>query len=155
MPNAKNLSEVYQRSFHTYENLPFLGSIVDGNPKRTIESLTYGEVFSTCKELGSGLINLELLYRAEKEFREYDLNLIGVMTKNRKEWVMLDIANVLFKNVMVPMYENSELKLVDHILNQTGIKSILCTEISIKTLLQLENTYNLKNLIVADPISPE
>jgi len=60
-----------------------------------------------------------LVYRAQNEFHNYDLNFIGIMTKNRLEWMITEIGNMLYRNTMVPMYENAEAKMVTHVLEQT------------------------------------
>lgn len=33
------------------------------------------------------------------------MNLVGVFAKNREEWLMLDYANFLYNNTMVPFYD--------------------------------------------------
>jgi len=106
-------------------------------------------------DFGSGLINLGLVYRANKEFKDYDLNLIGIMTKNRLEWMMTEFANILYRNTMTPMYENADNKMVSHVLQQTNILTIVGTNISLNTILKLENRYNLKNFINVEEASDE
>jgi long-chain acyl-CoA synthetase len=57
-----------------------------------------------------------LLHHANKEYKEFDLKIIGVMTKNREEWIVLEIANVLYGNTMAPMYENTDKDVLLHVL---------------------------------------
>ncbi|MFO0131388.1 MAG: hypothetical protein ACK52J_02260 [bacterium] len=59
--------------------------------------------------LGSGLAAMNLTYFANKEFRDLELNFIGIMCKNKIEWMLLDLANIFYGYVMVPIAETSDL----------------------------------------------
>lgn len=48
--------------------------------------LTYNQVFEEAQRLGSGVINKNLFYHANREFRNYDIRFTGVMCKNKIEW---------------------------------------------------------------------
>lgn len=56
------------------------------------------------RQLGSGLINLELAPEV-KEFSDLALKLVGIFSKNREEFLLLDYANVLYGNTMIPLYD--------------------------------------------------
>ena len=47
---------------------------------------------------------MNLYHKADSEWRDYNLKLIGVMSKNREEWILLDWANWLYGATMVPLY---------------------------------------------------
>lgn len=55
-------------------------------------------------QLGSGMLNLELVPEI-KEFQDLSLRLVGVFSKNREEWLLLDYANVLYGMTMIPIYD--------------------------------------------------
>ena len=59
--------------------------------------------------LGSGLAAMNLTYFANKEFRDLELNFIGIMCKNKIEWMLLDLANIFYGYVMVSIAETSDL----------------------------------------------
>lgn len=50
------------------------------------------------------MINLNLVYSTNEDYR-FNLKLIGIFSKNREEWQILDFANVLYGNTMVPIYD--------------------------------------------------
>ena len=50
------------------------------------------------------MMNMDLFYNSKKEFRNYDIKLVGVMSKNREEWIVLDNANFLYNIAMVFFY---------------------------------------------------
>jgi len=77
------------------------------------------------------------------------------MAKNRLEWMVTEVGNMLYRNTMVPMYENAEAKMVSHVLEQTNVLTIIGTNMSLKTVLKLSNRFNLKNFILLEPLEEE
>ncbi len=54
------------------------------------------------KSIGSGILNLNLTH----EVCEYDnlkLKMVGISAKNREEWLVTDIANILYGFTTVPV----------------------------------------------------
>ena len=98
---------------------------------------------------------MNLLYHAEKEWRNYDFKLIGIMSKNREEWLALDWANILYNNVMVPLYETNSPDEITSILELTRISTLFFSNKAIENLLKLENYHNLKYIIPLDKITEE
>jgi len=49
-------------------------------------------------------VNLNLAVELS-EFKHYKLKMVGIFSKNREEWLLLDIANTLYNVTMVPFYE--------------------------------------------------
>jgi long-chain acyl-CoA synthetase len=45
------------------------------------------------------------------------LKLIGVFSKNREEWFVLDYANMLYGNTMIPLYDTLGPETVPFVLN--------------------------------------
>lgn len=40
-----------------------------------------------------------------EEYEDLKIKLVGVHAKNREEWMVLDYANMLYGNTMVPLYD--------------------------------------------------
>ena len=97
----KTLQDMFLASTESFKDQKLLGTrnVITNQ----ITYITYGEALQMASDFGSGLINLGLVYNANKEFKDYNLNLIGIMTKNRYEWVITEFANLLYKNTMAPM----------------------------------------------------
>lgn len=117
--------------------------------------LTYKQVFEEAQRLGSGVINKQLFYHADREFRNYKINFTGVMCKNKIEWLLLDIANILYSMTMVPIAETLDVVALEAIVHMTGIKSLFVSETATKNLLLLKNKHNLKTLVACETFSPE
>ena len=84
---------------------------------------------------------MDLTYHANKEWRDYDLKLIGVMGKNREEWVQLDYANILYKHVMVPFYDVMPPDHIEYILESTGIKTVFISGKSLEAFLKAKKNF--------------
>lgn len=78
------------------------------------------------------------------------MKLIGIFSKNREEWQILDFANVLYGNTMVPIYDTLGPDTISYVLNHSKIKSLFCTKIALTSLLKSEDWGYLKNLILID-----
>jgi len=50
------------------------------------------------------------------EYKEISLRLVGVFSKNRAEWVILDWANSIYGGTMVPFYDTLGIESIPFIL---------------------------------------
>ena len=92
------------------------------------------------------------------------MKLIGVFGKNRREWVILDIANILYGYTMVPFYDtlgkiSSYLYLgpdsIPFILNQTNIETMFISGDATKSLLKCKEKGKLLNLVLFDLLTED
>jgi long-chain acyl-CoA synthetase len=58
---------------------------------------------TTADELGRGIQALQLAPPV-CEYQNITVKMIGVFSKNRPEWIILDWANILYGGTMVPFY---------------------------------------------------
>jgi len=79
---------------------------------------SYSVVFKIARQLGAGIINLNLIPDIVK-YEKHDLKMIGIFTKNREEWFTLDYANMLYGNTMIPLYDTLGIETIPFILNQS------------------------------------
>ena len=61
------------------------------------------------------MINLNFVPKVQ-EYKQFKLKLVGVFSKNREEWLLLEYANVLQGNTMVPLYDTLGLESIPYIL---------------------------------------
>ncbi len=45
--------------------------------------------------------------------------------------------------------------MVNHVLNQTNLLTIIGTNLSLSTVLKVSDKHNLKNFIMVEPVTPE
>jgi long-chain acyl-CoA synthetase len=68
--------------------------------------------------LGSGIVNLNLIPTPEI-YEGQELRMIGIFSRNREEWLLLDIANTLYGNTMIPLYDTLGLDSIPYIFEHT------------------------------------
>lgn len=51
--------------------------------------------------VGSGIIHENLFFKPEGE----DLKFVGLFSRNRPEWTILDVACAIYRMVTVPLYD--------------------------------------------------
>ena len=68
---------------------------------RSIKKYTYAEIFQMAENLGSYLVENKLYYEEPKEKMKF----IGIYSKNRWEWLVADIACILYGLTIIPLYD--------------------------------------------------
>lgn len=122
-----------------YKNNPcYANKGADGN----YAYITYGEVYERARNLGSGILNMQLA-PALRQYENYELRCIGVFSKNRMEWMILDLANALYKAVMVPIQDQSTEDQIHHIFQNSQITTCFCSAKNVQTILKMKDTVSL------------
>ena len=44
----------------------------------------------------------------KKEYKDYELSMIGIYSKNREEWIITDMAAILYNLTTVPLNDSIE-----------------------------------------------
>ena len=70
---------------------------------------------------------------------EGSFRFLGLYSKNREEWVTTDIACVLSAVTSVPLYDTLGKESMEYILDQTEIKTIICSADKVENVLQLKS----------------
>ncbi|EGR31307.1 hypothetical protein IMG5_113440 [Ichthyophthirius multifiliis] len=113
------------------------------NPQTNIyEGKTYHEVHELALAIGSAIINLNLIKNVQ------ELSLIGIFAKNCEEWTILDVSNMLFGHVLVPLYETIGLQFC---LEHSEIKTCFVNSFSLNILLKIPTlSCFLENIVSLD-----
>lgn len=126
--------------------------------KRNKDGVFEFEDYKTCIEkatwVASGMINLGLVPEI-KEYKDYNLKLFGIFSKNCVEYLMLDIGAALFGLTSVPIYDTLGVQAVSYILEQTNMSTICVSQANIDLILKFENIGNLKNVVCFDIFKEE
>ncbi|CAD8168829.1 unnamed protein product [Paramecium octaurelia] len=144
------LQEMLNNSIAKYGNQPCMGKYEGDNFK----FMSYNQVNEEAIHLGSGISNLNLVKEVQ-EYQHYKLKLIGVFAKNRREWMILDWANIIYGCTMVPFYDTLGPESIPFILDQTNIETMFISGDATKSLIQCKEKHKLKNLVLLDPISEQ
>ncbi|CAD8177408.1 unnamed protein product [Paramecium pentaurelia] len=145
-----NLQDLFLKSADKYAVKQCLGSFI-GND---FSFMTYSQVQEEAIYLGSGIKTWGLANEVN-EYMNYKMKLIGVFGKNRREWVILDIANILYGYTMVPFYDTLGPDSIPFILGQTNIETMFLSADATKSLLKCKEKYKLQNLVLFDQLTEE
>ncbi|KAL4469389.1 hypothetical protein ABPG74_004642 [Tetrahymena malaccensis] len=150
-PNEKiqNLQDLLINSHSKFKDREFVGKRDPVTNKFTYK--TYGEEFEDAKAIGSSIKNYSLAYET-KEYKNLDLRLIGINSRNRIEWNTVDWACALYNYTLVPFYDTLGPETTSYVFEQTQMTTCFCSQQSIKLILQVPKTYNLKNIVSFDDL---
>lgn len=102
------------------------------------EWITYAEVFRRAKCLGSGLAGMDLCPITDHPSEKYATKwrFIGVMTKNRVEFALLEQAANCFGITIVPVYDTLGADILSYICAQTKMKTLCCSPELLQSVLK-------------------
>ena len=149
-PNAdcKTGLDIFQHGLKVNPDSPCIGTKVGAD----YEWMTYQEVYIRAKALGSGLLNMNLcplVKHADEKYKK-DWRFIGVMTKNRAEFTILEQAANCFNLTLVPVYDTLGPDTLNFICTQTQMTTIVCANESLSNLVKSvhASSHALKNVIL-------
>lgn len=109
------------------------------------------QVASTVNDISAGLLNLGF---GPGDLREEGQDKIAILSKNRVEWMMLDLAVQQIGVVLVPIYPTINVNDLEFILNDAGVKAIFTDneELFLKIKSVRENVASLKEIFTFDHV---
>lgn len=86
-----------------------------------------------------------------------DWNFMGIFSKNREEWAIIDFACIRSDITIVPFYDSLGKDALALVLNSTEVTTMCIEKLTFEVLIKLkENECNhLKNLVLLDAYTPE
>jgi len=103
------------------------------------ESLSWAEVESKVKSIARSLLDLGILSGDR----------VVILSENRPEWQIADLAIMSIGAITVPVYTTSTTADYSHVINHSGARCIIISshEMCLKALPAIENSSNCKNVI--------
>ncbi|KAJ1958159.1 medium-chain fatty acid-CoA ligase faa2, partial [Dipsacomyces acuminosporus] len=81
---------------------------------------------------------------------------LGIFMSNRIEWVLTEFAGYYQRLVSVPLYDTLGQAAIEHMINETDLKTIVCTNDNARMMLHMiEALPAVHNLIVVDSLSSD
>jgi len=116
---------------------------------------TYEEIGMRADNFGSGLKNLDLCpLTGDAEL--HGRGMLGLYSKNRLEWVVAEQGCFTQSVVTVPMYDTLGAESVAYCINQTSLKTIVCSsETVIHVFTCKPDCPTLQYVIIMDDVSDE
>ena len=107
---------------------------------------SYGEVGRAVGDFASGLIKQQLLTPNSD-----GMKILGVYMKNNSSWTIAEYACYSQSAITVPLYDTLGPDTVEFIVNQTEMRTLLCTPVELPVLIALKNAGkcpSLKSVII-------
>jgi len=139
---AQNLAELFLKNVQKHPQKQAFWYRYSEN----YSSLTYKDIWNTSQQLAQGLLNLG--FKAQEG--------LAILSYNRPEWVVADLASFLAKGHNVPIYTTLTAHEILYILNNSKASALLIeTEANIETLLSIVGQCtHLKCVISLAPLPP-
>lgn len=154
-PKYKSYSDLLQDSLEKFADLPYIGkreTQSDGKLSQEFTFMTYKEVEQKARHLGSGIINLGLT-KEKAQFQDYKIRFVSIYSANTVEWILTDIANVLYNFTTLPIYDTLGDEAIQHMFEETETTNCFTTCNHLSYLIEKINEKklpNVENLVVLD-----
>jgi long-chain acyl-CoA synthetase len=158
-PEIQTYSDVILNTVKEYSSNKFLGTR-EAKSDGTLGGYnwkTYQEVFEIVKELGSGINELGLAPKI-KEFEDMELRFVACCSKNREEYLILDLATSIFGMTLVPIYDTLGPESVNFVFTQTNLTTVFCSGAFVDNFIKDQKAGKngrLSTIVVFDPIKEE
>ncbi len=130
----------------------FLGT---RNSAGVFEWKTYEECYNLAAALGSGIVRRHLAPELN-EWKDYSMKFVGIFSKNREEYLILDMACCLYGIVTIPIYETFGLQAVEYIFSQTNMTTVFCSKSGFESMIKIgKKVGSVANLVCLDSQTPE
>jgi len=158
-PEVSNLQQMYLKVFDEFGDQPMLANRekFDDGTLGDFTWVKYCDVKAICDQIGSALINLNLVPSTEGEKPGESFRFLAIYAKNRAEWLMVDIASILYGITVLPLYDTLGQEAMQHVFEQTCVPTAFCSRENLDKLLKgvSEGQYiSLQNIICFDKVSP-
>ena len=136
--NYNNIISMFFEKSKEMKDKPYLWK--KNNNK--FESLSWEEIELSVKSVARSLIGLGIL-KGDR---------VIILSENRPEWQIADLAIMSIGAITVPVYTTSTTADYSHVINHSGARCMIISshELCVKALPALESSSNCKNIIKID-----
>jgi long-chain acyl-CoA synthetase len=159
-PNGRinNLQELWIDSVRVHGDRPYLGTIRT-NTKGTwfcgqetvteVTNKTYREIDVKARALGAGLFAAGMVHETDPAEA---MSPLCLYSRNREEWMVVDLACVIYGLTCVPLYDTLSLDSIPFILQQTAVPTLFCGSDEARRLAKVTDLHALKNVVFFDDV---
>lgn len=83
------------------------------------------------------------------------MKMLGVYSKNRAEWELLDIVCMLYGYVLIPMYDTLGPENITYVFDHSNVENMFCSKAALETLLKTKGIGKLRSVICFDKLEEE
>lgn len=116
---------------------------------------TFEEIGKESEAFGAGLVHLQLCpHTNDPEL--LNKGVLGFYSKNRPEWVIAEQGCFSQSIIPVPSYDTLGIESIAYVINQTSMKTMLCSAEVITNLIECKaQCPSLENVIQMEPVTDE
>jgi len=158
-PGVNTLYKAFQRNLEKMPTAGLLGS--KGVTEYTW--LSWKETDAIARDFAAGCMALNLVPEVEGDGKMW--RFLGIQAKNRKEWGLSYLGNIMNNGTAVALYDTLGVEASKFVINQTGLATIACQgdlvskiiDMKIEDLADGDNQVlsGFKNIITFDELSRE
>jgi len=145
----KTLRDSLLQAVEKYADLNCVGAKM---PNGEFQWKDYKTSIKLAESFASGLIVLGLVPPI-KEFKDYELHLFAIYSKNREEYILADFATSLYGLTSVPIYDTLGPESMEFILDQTKMTTLVGGAENVKKFFDGKKYCYVKNLVSFEPIT--
>lgn len=116
---------------------------------------SYEDCFESAKLLGSTIKKMFLHSKVHDEQFGIKLDVVGVFSKNREEWVILDIACCFYNITLVPIHETIDNESIEYIIKETKMTTLFCSKQHLNKIFELNSGIPLETIVSFDSLDKE
>lgn len=116
-------SRIFDFLYHQLQKFP-KQDMLNGKKNGAYQPLSTQEVEAMAKKLGAGLMKMGL---SGKDMQVENQDKIAVISKNRPEWLILDLAVQQTGALLCPIYPTTNVNEMEYIFNDAAIKYVFVT----------------------------
>ena len=150
------LQELFIHNVEQYPDKPFLGyrklDHATGRPAKEFTFMNWAEMDTVCKELGSGVLNLNLAPEIS-EFGDYKMRFIALYAGNVPEWIHTDHAANCYGLTTSQMFDEMAWDSTIYIFRRTNVQTVFTTKKHLKEIVEMlksgEDAFKcIKNIVI-------
>ena len=144
-----------QETDHNFSNLgittPKTGTGADGKPQWGYDWMTTSQVLNLSKQFGAGLMQMDLIPEVQGEGKAW--RMLGIQSKNRKEWNICHMGNFMSGGTTVALYDTLGPDAARFVCNQTELVTVCASSDLVAGLINLKaddpdgKMASLKNIV--------
>lgn len=102
---------------------------------------SYKQIDDLVRRLGASIVDKNLASSVSDPEQNADLDIIGIVSINREEWLLTDLACNMIGSTSVPLYDTLGDEMVQMIMQQTEMKTLFGSDVClVATAKLLEKT---------------
>ncbi|CAG9311733.1 unnamed protein product [Blepharisma stoltei] len=135
----KTLYDCFLQSVADYPNRPFLGSR-KSDRRHEYQWITYRQAHERIEKIASGLDLLNLFPD------ENGTKILGILSKNREEWILLEIACMSKRIASFGFFDMQRGEFIANMIKQVGLKYMCCSSSNFSRLISLKEEGQIPTL---------